>query len=145
MKARDLDSPKGLQASNRVQNRGDRLIKIYWKGRQWAATRFGVQARDGSYSIDRRRVWEDEERGGWIMHMAEKDWVDLEDFAEALRVARFYEMVRRSSRSEAARHAALLAENTVGSAETIEMFEDIIRGLRTRDVPAPDDSPSTPH
>jgi hypothetical protein len=103
LKARDLESPRGPQASNRVQNRGDRLIKVYWKGQQWAATRFGVQARDGSYSIDRKRVWEDEERGGWIMHMAEKDWVDLEDFAEALRVVRFYERVRRDSRSEAAR------------------------------------------
>jgi len=35
--------------------------------------------------------------------MAEKDWVDLEDFAEALRVARFYEKHRRLARSEAAR------------------------------------------
>jgi hypothetical protein len=24
----------------------------------------------------------------WIDHMAEKEWVDIEDFAEALRVAR---------------------------------------------------------
>src|SRR5215469_15375211 len=77
LKARDLDSRRAPHASNRVQNRGDRLSKIYWKGRQWAATKFGVQCRDGSYSIDRRRVWEDEERGGWVMHMAEKDWVDL--------------------------------------------------------------------
>src|SRR5262249_27026693 len=103
LRSRDLDSPWRTQASNLVQRRGDRLTKIYWKGRQWAATKFGVQCRDGSYSIDRRRLWEDEERGGWVMHMAEKDWVDLEDFAEALRVARFYERVRHHSLSEAAR------------------------------------------
>jgi len=99
LKARDLDSPSGPQATNKVPRRGgDRLVKVYWKGRQWAATRFGVQARDGSYSIDRKRLWEDEDQYGWIMHMAEKDWVNLEDFAEALRVARIHEMCRTGKR-----------------------------------------------
>jgi hypothetical protein len=33
----------------------------------------------------------DDDDHSWIMHMAEKEWVDLEDFAEALRVARIFE------------------------------------------------------
>src|SRR5262245_5711961 len=98
VKARDLDSRWGPQATNRIQNRGDRLSKIHWQGRQWAVTRFGVECRDGTYAIERERVWEDEECGGWILHMAEKDWVDLEDFAEALRVARIFELCRTGKR-----------------------------------------------
>ena len=98
LKARDLDSCWGSQASNPVQNRGDRLTKVYWKGRQWAATKFGVQCRDGSYSIPRKRLWEDEDTHGWVLHMAEKEWVDLEDFAEALRVARILELCRTGKR-----------------------------------------------
>jgi hypothetical protein len=71
-----------------VERRGDRLRKAYWKGRQWAATQFGVECRDGSYSIPRSQLWEEETEYPWIRHMSEKNWVDLEDFAEALRVAR---------------------------------------------------------
>ena len=35
-----------------------------------------------------------------------------------------------------------MAEHTMGSAEAIEMFEDIIITLREHDVPAPDRAPS---
>jgi hypothetical protein len=40
-------------------------------------------------------------------------------------------------------HAAELAEDVMGSAEAIEMFEDIIAALREHDVPAPDPLPSS--
>ena len=40
-------------------------------------------------------------------------------------------------------HAASEAEHTMGSAEAIEMFEDIITHLREDNVPAPDPAPST--
>jgi len=40
-------------------------------------------------------------------------------------------------------HSASLAEHASGSAEAIEMFEDIISTLREDDVPAPDPLPST--
>jgi len=39
-------------------------------------------------------------------------------------------------------HAASMAEHTMGSAEAIEMFEDIIITMREHDVPAPDRAPS---
>ena len=61
---------------------------ITWTGTQWAVTAFGLEARDGTYAIEKSRLWEDEEMGGWFLHMSEKRWVDLRDFAHALAVAR---------------------------------------------------------
>jgi hypothetical protein len=40
-------------------------------------------------------------------------------------------------------HAVSMAEDTLGAAEAIEMFEGIILALRENDVPAPDPLPST--
>jgi hypothetical protein len=40
-------------------------------------------------------------------------------------------------------HAASLAEDVMGTAEAIEMFEDIIAALREHDVPAPESFSST--
>jgi hypothetical protein len=99
LKARDLDTRWGPQAGNRVKRRGGgRLAKIIWCGRQWAATKYGVECRELFYAIPRARLWEDDEQHSWVMHMAEKTWVDLEDFAEALRVARICEMCRTGKR-----------------------------------------------
>jgi hypothetical protein len=98
VKARDMDSPWRRQATNRVKRRGDRLSRIIWMGRQWAATKYGVECRDGCYAIERKRLWEEDDIHGWVMHMAEKAWVDLDDFAEALRVARILEMCRTGKR-----------------------------------------------
>jgi hypothetical protein len=39
------------------------------------------------YAIEKTRLWEEEDEGyGWVRHVAEKDGVDIEDFAEALRI-----------------------------------------------------------
>jgi hypothetical protein len=44
--ARKLDHPPSYEASNRVKCRGEKLTTpIYWKGRQWAVTHYGVDAR----------------------------------------------------------------------------------------------------
>ena len=61
---------------------------VYWKGRQWAVTSFGIEARDGKYVINGDRVWENNNGHGWVKQMQEKGWVDLSDFVEALRLAR---------------------------------------------------------
>lgn len=98
IKARDLESKWGPMATNRVRNRGERLSRVFWKGRQWAATKYGVECRDGTYAIARARLWEEDDVHGWIMHMSGKHWVDLEDFAEALRIARIFEMCRTGKR-----------------------------------------------
>jgi hypothetical protein len=61
---------------------------IYWVGRQWAVTGYGMQAVDprlnGQFDIEASRLWEDDlseslNAGGWL---------NGEDFAKALSVAR---------------------------------------------------------
>jgi hypothetical protein len=88
--ARDLTRPPGPQSTDKVAQRGDPLgTPVHWQGRQWAVTPHGVECRDGTYYIEKGRLWEsDDTDHGWVHHMAEKNWVDLEDFAEALRVGR---------------------------------------------------------
>ncbi|WP_051334783.1 hypothetical protein [Bradyrhizobium sp. Ai1a-2] len=76
-------APPAYHATNRVRVRGQRLSPIIWQGRQWAVTKHGIECRDGTYAIAKSRLWE-----GWERHMAEKEWVDQADLAEALRIAR---------------------------------------------------------
>ena len=92
------------QASTVVRCRGQRLsYPIYWRGRQWAVTRYGVECRDGFYCIEISRIWEDEFNSqlyGWVEHMAcTKDWVDVGDFVEALRLARSLAWVQHQNQS----------------------------------------------
>jgi hypothetical protein len=61
---------------------------VIWQGRQWAVTSYGVECLTNSYHIAASRLWEDEKQYGWVRQMAPKIWVDLCDFAEALRIAR---------------------------------------------------------
>jgi hypothetical protein len=61
---------------------------IYWLGRQWAVTGFGIQAIDkklnGEFDVAASRIWEE--------NLAEPlqplDWFDGDDFADALAQAR---------------------------------------------------------
>jgi hypothetical protein len=62
-------------------------------------TPYGIECRDGNYHIEAERIWEgDDEYGGWVMHMSKKGWVDLEDFAETLRVARRWQKHKKPQR-----------------------------------------------
>ena len=87
--AQQLSVPPQYEAGNPVRCRGEGLSQpIYWQGRQWSVTAYGIECRDGTYVIEKERIWENEERYGWVMHLRSKEWCDLEDFAEALRIAR---------------------------------------------------------
>ena len=61
---------------------------IFWLGRQWAVTGFGIQAvnqkLDTQFDIEASRIWED----GLAAPMKSEPWFDAEDFARALGVAR---------------------------------------------------------
>ena len=46
---------------------------IFWTGRQWAVTGHGIEARDGTYTIAKNRVWEESDGYGWVDHMSEKE------------------------------------------------------------------------
>jgi len=71
---------------------------IYWVGRQWAVTGFGVQAIDqrlkGAFDIEATRLWEDD----LAERMRGHAWLNVADFDKALTVAqtRFPEPPRKA-------------------------------------------------
>ena len=62
--------------------------EIYWVGRQWAVTGYGIQACDqkqkSKFDIEASRLWED----GVLDGMRALEWLNIEDFEKALSVAR---------------------------------------------------------
>ena len=61
---------------------------IYWVGRQWAVTGYGIQACDqkkkGQFDIEASRLWED----GVLESLRAEPWFNREDFDKALAAAR---------------------------------------------------------
>ena len=81
-----------LAHANTVRCRSEPLDEIWWQGRQWAVTRFGIECRDGTYVIAANRLYERNYHEGtlawcWLLHMAEKNWIDIHDFCTAFTVA----------------------------------------------------------
>lgn len=70
-----------------VKIRGEDLHPVWWRGRQWAVTAYGIERLDGAYTIEADRLTELMESGGWPEHMGGKRWVDTEEFATAWLVA----------------------------------------------------------
>jgi hypothetical protein len=63
---------------------------IYWVGRQWAVTGYGIQACDqkqkGQFDIEAARLWED----GVQESLRALKWLNAEDFDKAVSAARKY-------------------------------------------------------
>jgi hypothetical protein len=61
---------------------------VYWVGRQWAVTGYGIQACDqrqkSQFDIETSRLWE----AGVLESMRALAWLNIEDFEKALSVAR---------------------------------------------------------
>ncbi len=61
---------------------------IYWVGKQWAVTGYGLQAVDqkqkGKFDIEASRVWEN----GLLESLRAESWLNRDDFEKALAVAR---------------------------------------------------------
>jgi hypothetical protein len=61
---------------------------IYWVGRQWAVTGYGIQAcnqkQKSRFDIKASELWED----GVLQSIRAETWLNLEDFEKALAVAR---------------------------------------------------------
>jgi hypothetical protein len=57
---------------------------IYWVGRQWAVTGYGVQAVDqkqkGKFDIEASRLWED----AGLESVGRERWLNLDDFEKAV-------------------------------------------------------------
>lgn len=62
--------------------------KLHYSGQQWNVTEYGIERRDGNYNIRAQDVNQPMGPGGWVEHMSEKNWVDIEDFKRALEVAK---------------------------------------------------------
>jgi hypothetical protein len=73
-------------SSEPVKIRGEELHEIWWRGKQWAVTAYGVECLDGSYFFEAKRLLENLEYP-WPLHMAEKNWVDIDEFATAWMIA----------------------------------------------------------
>jgi hypothetical protein len=63
---------------------------IFWVGRQWAVTGYGIQAcnqkQKGQFDIEGSRLWED----GVQESLRAEAWLNIEDFEKAIEVARKY-------------------------------------------------------
>jgi hypothetical protein len=57
---------------------------IYWQGRQWAVTAYGVEAMSGRYHIAWRDLEDEPARKRVFDQMRDHYWVHLDDFREAL-------------------------------------------------------------
>ena len=62
--------------------------EIFWVGKQWAVTGYGLQACDqkqrGKFDIEASRLWED----GLLERLRAERWLNAEDFGKALAIAR---------------------------------------------------------
>jgi hypothetical protein len=72
--------------------------EIFWVGKQWAVTGFGLQACDqkqkGKFDIDISRLWDDD----LLESMHAQEWLNIGDFDKALAVAReHYPQPRRKA------------------------------------------------
>jgi hypothetical protein len=61
---------------------------IFWIGRQWAVTGLGMQAINqklgGQFDVEIVRLWDE----GWLDILRAQSWLNAEDFAKGLAVAR---------------------------------------------------------
>ncbi len=79
---------------DREERSGDRgLDPVWWLGRTWAVTAFGIERRDGRYSIPADRLTEHGEGYSWPEHICRKGsrdndlGYDREDFRTAYLIA----------------------------------------------------------
>jgi hypothetical protein len=61
---------------------------IYWVGKQWAVTGYGIQACDqkqkAKFDIEASRIWED----GVLDNLRAQKWLNIKDFDKAIDAAR---------------------------------------------------------
>ena len=73
---------------------------IYWVGRQWAVTGYGMQACDqkqkSQFDIEAHRLWDDDV----LERLRANKWLNVEDFDKALAIARqaFSGAIRKPTR-----------------------------------------------
>jgi hypothetical protein len=60
---------------------GEALNPIWWRGRQWAVTDYGIECLDGTYVIEANRLHHpgSPTNHNWPEQLCDKDWVDVDD------------------------------------------------------------------
>ena len=119
---------------------------IYWVGRQWAVTGYGIQACDqkqkSRFDIEASRLWED----GVLERMRAERWLNIEDFDRAIAVARTHypEPPRKTEPAE---------ESVLGSIEAVLKEADLkatdlkrasLNGASQKQVPIGEPKPAAP-
>ncbi len=69
-----------------VRVRGEALDEVWWRGKQWAVTAYGIERLDGTYVVEASEL---SGKPDYLfpMHMATKIWVDVDEFTTAWMVA----------------------------------------------------------
>jgi len=108
---------------------------IYWVGRQWAVTAYGIQACDqkqkSRFDIEACRIWED----GVLEGMRALTWLHIEDFERAIEIARLHY-------PEPPRTVRPTEERVVGLIET--MLKEFGRKAESREASNSKESPVEP-
>ncbi len=60
---------------------------VYWQGRQWAVTAYGVEALDGRYHIAWQDLHDEPARKRLLDQMQDHYWVHFDDLRKALEVS----------------------------------------------------------
>lgn len=82
------ETAKVEHAANEVKVLAEPLSPVWWQGREWAVTSYGIEKRDGTYYIPVADFGMHEHMGwSWPEHLAAKGWADVEDFTTAWLVA----------------------------------------------------------
>jgi hypothetical protein len=56
---------------------------VWWRGRQWAVTEYGIERLDGTYVVEAKRLTENIETYSWPGHMRGRTGWTREEFATA--------------------------------------------------------------
>jgi hypothetical protein len=117
---------------------------IYWVGRQWAVTGYGIQACDqkqkAQFDIEAARIWED----GVLETMRAQKWLNIEDFSKAVSVA-------RARYPEPPQKVAPLPKSVLDSVEAVASERDLketsrqetgLKEASPKDVPIEEPKPA---
>lgn len=93
-KTRPIPTEFPIESAGEVRVIGQPLNSILWQGKQWAVTEYGIEKLNGRYAIESAAFFTTHSAWAksmgcdvatcWIRHMAEKGWVDMEDFQDAV-------------------------------------------------------------
>jgi hypothetical protein len=117
---------------------------IFWVGRQWAVTGYGLQACDqkqkGKFDIEASRLWEDD----LIETMHAKEWLNAADFDKGLEIARKRYPEPPRDAAEPPRTAPLKEESKEEPPKQERPKQDLPKAIVLPAEPSPPIAPLSP-